>query len=395
MTGLAVVASAPATGVTLPAADAACAVAPAPPSTPVLTNLAVSPATVDVRTGARSVVVTATAQDTVALTSISVSVRGGRTNLAVDLTRVAGTALDGSWSGTLVVPRWASNATYRITHVFLLDAGDHNASYTPSSAGWAAWTTSFAVTAVPDVTAPRLLALSTSTGSLNTTSKAKKLRVRAVLTDAQSGVGSVTVMVVRDMSKARFFVGQLTRSSAGSPVWVGTVRIPAWQGKGTHTWKLKVAATDKIGNSRTWTRADLAARGFRSTVRVTSRTDTTKPRIVSASFSPTSIDARTGAQQLAFTVRATDPQSGPTGLRIVLTKTGAPRIDGVTITGVTGDKHDRTYTGYVLVPQCGSSGAYTAAVEVVDAWGVEHPMAAGHVARTTRVITVQQLDAGP
>jgi len=99
---------------------------------------------------------------------------GAQSLTAVDLTRVGGTAIDGTWTGTLVVPRWASNAIYRITHVFLLDAGDHNASYTPSSAGWGAWTTPFPVTSVPDPTAPPPLALSTPPRTPTPPPQAKK-----------------------------------------------------------------------------------------------------------------------------------------------------------------------------------------------------------------------------
>jgi hypothetical protein len=396
VTGLAVAGAAPAQSIGRAAIDPACVYVAPPASTPVLTDLAISPAAVDVRTGARSVVITAHAQDTVPVVSVDVYLTSGGkgragTALVAELERVGGTALDGTWSATLVVPRWVADGSYRV-RVALTDSGAHRSQYTPTAPGWGAWPTSLTVRSVADVTPPRLRGFSASTSAVNTSAKAKKVRFRVVMTDAQSGVRDVSVSVVRDWNRARFFSTALKRSAAGSNVWVGSVTVPRWQGAGTHAWKLRVDASDRIGHRRTWTRTDLAAQGWRSSVRVTSRTDTTKPAIAAVSLSPTSVDARSGDTRLSFSVRVTDPQSGVGGMRFNFLRLP------VAITSVTGGIHDRTYTGFVLVPQCGASGTYPVTIEAVDVWGVEHPLAPlalRHVARTTRSVSVLQLDAGP
>jgi hypothetical protein len=392
--GAVVAVAAPASAAAIiPTADPACASTPVS-STPVLTDLAIAPLAVNVRRSAKTVVVTATANDSVALSRIYVSVRGGRTSLQVVLTRVGGTALDGTWRGSLVVPRWASKATYRVNNVFLVDSAGGTATYAPSRPGWGAWATSFAVTAVPDVTPPRLRGFTSSKRSVNTSTHAKKVAFRVTMTDGQSGVKGVSVQVVRDLSAARLVSVDLTRSKTGSHVWVGSVVVPAYVGKGTHAWKLRVLTVDRIGNRKTWTRSDLAARGWRSTLAVTSRTDTTAPTLAGFTFSPSSVDARSGEQQVAFSIRVKDAQSGPNGVVPLFSGPG-PRLNSVVVTRVTGTAHDKTYTGYVVVPQCGASGTYTASVRVVDASGNSwqgQPADLAALGYATE-LTVQQLDA--
>ena len=73
-----------------------------------------------------------------------------------------------------------------------------------------------------------------------------------------------------------------------------------------------------------------------------------KPRLADLSFTPASVDARTGAAQVDVTWRVVDELSG------VAPRTGLGFSGvGVVVTSTTGTANDRTFHGTLTVPQCG------------------------------------------
>lgn len=393
--GLVTAATVPANALAPAAVDPACVNSDV--STAVLTSVAVSPATVDVRTGAKKVTVTIAASDSRAITRVTVTAAHGRQGvvLGAELTRVAGTAQDGTWRGTIVVPRGAVPGTWAVESVSLWNGSTRSVTYGPASAGWGTWPDSFTVRSKADTTGPTLRSFSTSTRAVTTTTRAKEVTFRVRMTDAQAGVSFVVVRAVRDLRTGRLVDTELRRSTKPG-VWVGTGAIPAYVGKGTHTWRLRVITADRVGNRRSWSSAALASRGFPSTLRVTSRTDRTRPALTGFTFSPTTVDARTGEQKVEFAIQVTDAKSGPGGAALSFVGPG-PRLNAMTITSVVGTAHRATFSGYVVVPQCGATGTYLASVLIADAAGNvwDGPPATLASRGFATELAVQQLPAAP
>ncbi len=79
----------------------------------------------------------------------------------------------------------------------------------------------------------------------------------------------------------------------------------------TGQWQLQfLSITDRAGNTATYTKDQLAAMGFSTTLTLTGTSDTSAPSLVSYSFSPSSITLAGSPVTLTGTIAATDNLSG-------------------------------------------------------------------------------------
>ncbi|MFI7588738.1 hypothetical protein ACIB24_16840 [Spongisporangium articulatum] len=148
------------------------------------------------------------------------------------------------------------------------------------------------VTGTPDTTAPVAQSFGLGATSVDVTTQNAAVPVTVTATDDVTGVAGVSV--------AGFPAGRPTNLDGGlgynttggtltrtggtgvNGTWTGTVVIPG----GTNTtWGMTVTVKDQMGNARTYTTADLTARGF--TAQVQSRTTAAPP-------TPTGVRAVTG-----------------------------------------------------------------------------------------------------
>ncbi len=375
-----VVAAPSAQAATIPTPPAVCKPTPAT-TTPVLDSFAFSPAAVNVTAAAKTVTVTVTAHDTVPITSIYVAFQKNGTNGRTQgaLSRVAGTTTNGTWRGNLVVPRWLASGVWKVVQVTLNDSKSGYSYYSPNGGfatpyptltTWGAWPTDLTVTSVPDVTPPSVTKLTLGTKAVNTTKLAASVSVAVVMTDSQSGIaGGGLYASISGAPKTTSSGAFLVKSAKLKNTYVGTMRIPTWVGKGARTWKLQLQAYDRVGNVRSFTTPQLAAKKWQSTLKVTSLTDTTNPTLVSLSFAPTSVDATAAAKKVPFTLKVKDTMSGVASGTVIFTAPSGFATAYGTVTKVTGTPLNRTLTGYVLVPRCGDPGTWKASVSISDVWG--------------------------
>ena len=266
---------------------------------PVITSLTQSTDTVDVRTKSARITFTAKATDTVDIKRVVLSVASPfhRTPrpATVNLALTSGTAKDGTWTGTLTVPRFSQNGTWKITGIDPWDAGGGGWGYsTDTSSGgqdWGAgWARTYRVISKNDLTAPTVTSVKLSHGIANTTSQTQTLVATVVAGDNLSGVrtirvsGSVTVNGVSYSTRG----GLLTLVSpiAKSHAYKVSFLVPKGVGGGTHTWSLLVTFSDAVANAGSLDRAHLLAKHFTSTFKVVSKTDLTPPKLTSVSMSP-------------------------------------------------------------------------------------------------------------
>ena len=246
-------------------------------------------------------------------------------NADATLHRVAGTAKNGVWTGSVLIPRWTNPGTWKVTEVDLDDAGGGFVAYAPGGGRqpWnSSWRSTFAVQATPDHKAPVVTSLHLSKTSVNTSSTAKTIDVRATATDAQSGVAGGL-----DLQAFTLFGGQgfsaaahLTRTNGTSHrgTYVGHLTVPTWVGAGAHTWQLVLDAEDHVGNHVSVPSWALRQRGLASSFTVTSRGDSHKPTLTGLAISPTAVDARTHDRIVYATLKGADVGSGLSTAWLVL-----------------------------------------------------------------------------
>lgn len=374
---------------TIPTPPALCQ---GPTSTPVVDDVVIAAGAVDVSRGARSVTVSIRAHDTVAITRVVVRMQRGPLSVTPSLLEQgqavlalsAGTTTAGLWSGKVVIPSWGRPGGWVVQSVELDDVEGGYASYAPGRSGWASpflepewdpgWDSTLTVTGRRDSTAPVVSAF--RSGSRAVDARAKAVPVGFVVTarDGQSGTASVLVEL-HDRYGTLKATAQLRRTS--SSTWAGRTSIGRWAGTGQ--WRLSVVARDRAGNRRTLTPTTLAARGWASRLDVRSGTDDVPPRLVSMTF-PAAVDTTAGAVRVPVTVRVADARSGVRGIQVglgprsfngfMVMYIGGPRFR---VSSVTGDAHDRTYHGYLDLPQCWQSEDWYPSATVTDSAGNEHP----------------------
>ncbi len=378
----AAVVMATATTAAIPPLTAEAAVVNCAPGKPVVTSVAINKSRVDVTKAAGTITFTVKATDsTQPLTFMSVDttspakskVTRSRT---VYMSLASGTAKKGTWRGVLTVPRYDIGGTWKITQVTLGDGGRGYASYHaydsdgfPTYAKWGrSWTKSFKVTSpTADVTAPTLSKLSFSKTSINTTSKAVKVTIKATLHDNLSGVVSAYAYATPPGAGSSEYFGLVVKGTGATRTASGSATVPRWLGpKGT--WSLQFGVSDRVDNRRTYSTAALKAKHLPSKLTITSGTDATKPKLSSFSASPTKIDIRTSAKKVSFSAVLTDTKSGVNYAYVDIT--GA---DGFTSTSAYLGRvsaTSSTFKGSITVQPCAlPSGTATLSVIIYDRAG--------------------------
>jgi uncharacterized protein (TIGR03437 family) len=172
-----------------------------------------------------------------------------------------------------------------------------------------------AAIAQSDTKAPQLISFSIGPTTVDVSSGPATLTVRVVATDDLSGFGSGSTgngsIDIRHTSGASpFGRGSLpmTGGTTLNPVFDFTLTVPQFSQAGTYP--INLTLIDNVFNTARFAPADLQARGFPSTITVTSNPDTRPPELVSFSISPTTVDVSAGPAILTVHIVATDNLSG-------------------------------------------------------------------------------------
>jgi len=164
---------------------------------PTLVSVSVAPTSVDVTNGTAAVTVTARVTDAASeVRSVSgVTLSSGSLSAGGALSLASGTAADGTYTATVTVPRYVPSATWSLGQLSATDKVGNTAAFGAGGTAFPAGSvTSVAVTDnAPDTTAPTLVSLLVSPGSVDVTGGPASVTVTARVTDRQSGASSASV----------------------------------------------------------------------------------------------------------------------------------------------------------------------------------------------------------
>ena len=289
---------------------------------PSVTGLALSPTSVDVTTGPKSVLVTMTATDdlsgvkfvTVTFTSPHVS----QTQFAF-LSLSGGTATNGTFTGNATIPQYADNGTWNISSVFIGDNAGNSINIPNSTlttiAGVA---TTLPVTSVPDTQAPTVVGMPTfSPNPINVSAGDQTLTMTFAITDDVSGVDfskifsfAMTLQSPTGIQHQYISKNDFSKISGTtlSGTWQVTHVMPQYSEAGT--WSIaSLTLFDAAGNQRNVSLFGASQLPAQFTV-TSSPQDTAAPTLTSFEFTPKFIDTSAGAQNVTVTLNATDDLSG-------------------------------------------------------------------------------------
>lgn len=397
----------PAQAATIPINPCVAPEQPAPPvitTPPVLTKVRVSPKVVDVRRRARTIEVSVTVTQPAVVLRVNVGVsrvdKPRDTGFGGPAQFVGGTATAGTWRATFQVDPGVRGGRYRVSFVSVRDVDDGYTRYNPRRSPQVSWPAPLLVRSRLDRRAPTVSDFRVSTRSVDTRTSAKAVTIKVTTRDDSSGIRLVRVYaagVDRTLRPAdsayHGFDLRLTKSPTRKHLWVGTTVIPTWAG--ISTWKMTLNVRDRQERLRHFSTSDLARRGWQSTLKVTSLRDSVDPTLSALSLSTASVDARTGAVRVDMSYRVTDDLSGSSAWTT---------LDfwpySVVVTSVSGPATDRTYQGYLVVPQCGGEvqSTWSIGARIHDNAGNQRSYSAEEIAALgfDSEIAVQQRDAiGP
>ena len=328
---------------------------------PELTAVTFAPAVVDTTDGPVTVAVTATAHDTggpgpaVGLQTVRISVGRGEGELGwVRLHEDA----SGDWIGQLTVSPWLRGGKWRVDGALVKDKVGQQREY-PNAAVVDA---SFTVNPAGDRTRPALTALSISPNSVDTTNKARRIRITARVRD-ESGVALAQVGLAS--RGGRYAVAFLNKKPGTANTYRGTAVIPRWIA--SDRWQVWfVYLQDRASNSRYYFTGGLARLGFEHSFAVVSRRDLTRPTLSTFRLSSAAVNVEDADQSVTVTARAKDTGSGVR--RVAAAFRGANGVNlNVRLERVSGTPRDGIWRGTLLVAQCpAASGPLTGSVVVTD-----------------------------
>jgi hypothetical protein len=392
---------------------------------PLVQSVTMTPTAIDTRTGAKKVHVTATATDSSprnepisGISSIAVqlwdpSAFSGHNLVSGALARSAGTTVDGTWTGDVTVPRWVSGgdagSTWYLSLVVATDhAGNSNTYSTnpdfpsgtaPDDIAKSGWTKTITVQSTPDVSQPRITDFSFTPGAVDSTTKAQKVVVKAHATDTGSGVHGVNVSFVQD---APFhFAGAklaLVRGTRASGTWKGTVVVRTWSGNGV--WHASLDLSDRIGNFRSYSYADLKTEGWKRNLTVTSGSESRPPRLRDLHYTPHTVDIRSAGQTVD--VGPVKLRDRPSGVASAVVQFDGPA--GFSFSALlhrtAGTARRGSWSGKARLPHCGPPpGTYKTSVFARDRAGNQRTYGAGKLhdmgLPSTLTVRAKTLDRTP
>lgn len=226
-----------------------------------------------------------------------------------------------------------------------------------------------------DKSAPKVLGVTFSPSSIDTTLADVKVRVRAHLTDdigvtwAQGHVNDPE----RPNSGPSLYMQNMTKVSGGprDGWWEYVITVPRYTPAGTlRASVLPEDAAGRMGSGYEMGSLTVANRD----------PDTEPPRMSVTALSPKTIDVTTGAKTVQVSVRGVDPKAGIGRVDICLSQPGIatsvdphPMYDGVAcqdaVPRTSGTMRDGIWTTKLTVPKNSPGGIYNVVVDAEDRIG--------------------------
>lgn len=404
---------------------------PADTVPPQVTSVTFGAQTLDLSTG-NKMPVTVDAIDTAANDAASgvdelyVNINGPHGYASKRLKLASGTPVDGVWQGNLKIPSSSHDGTWQLEYVNVEDEAGNYQFYNrdgknPKSPTdirlQSGWDTSFTVTGQSPPPPPpttkkpgKLTDFSTSTTSVNTTNKAKKVKVVAkyatprpkrVYVSTFQGYGGLArtkahsgpkpeIVTGRPPAPKTHPAGRFGHAAKGAPAgggifyenirlkeksnhhYVGHIHVHKWVGNSTADLSVNAEYKKDVDpRYRDYNSEQLAAKGFPSELKITSNVDNTKPTLDTLTFDPTSVDTTAGKQQVTITATATDTDSGVRRIDGNFDLDTGRHYEPGNYVNVHLQRSGDEYTGVASFRECIPSGDWTAEFYVQDKAGNE------------------------
>ena len=293
---------------------------------PQITSFSLTPAIVDTAAADQTLTVRMHLTDDqvgVGLVKVYLRPAAGPQTAFTYVNRVSGSALEGDYEGTLVLPTGSAPGLWRVTYLRLYDEIENLAEldWQDLEARFGAGCASFTNTALTsDSTPPVVTAFSVTPSEVDTDSGDQTVTVRVRLTDDQAGVDEL-------VRHAEWSGGFYLQAAAGGQYhWAmlrrvsGTDRDGEYEGsctlrRGSMTglWRVQLSVMDRLGNSSYLLPAELEelfGAGCAGVTNAAAVSDTTPPRITSFTITPAEVDTEAGEQSVLVRMRLTDDLAG-------------------------------------------------------------------------------------
>jgi hypothetical protein len=376
---------------------------PADTVAPQVSSLTFSTHSVDLTTGPRGVRVTAHAVDT-AGGAVASGVKRIITDLSgpggfaqTRLSLASGTTADGTWTGTLRIPRNARAGTWNLRAVGVTDHDRNTQFYdregrSPNLPTDVRLQPSFdqSITVTGSVPTPpppptvkpgKLSGFSLSPSSVNTTHASKRVRVSANFTGPRPQRIFLELFGGKDAGFAKAHGdarAAIDTTDAGRPFfqhirlkrtthdhWTGHIDIHRWVGNGKAQPELIVDYGPNVKpNFKQYNGDALKALHFSHVLKITSGVDRDKPTLRSLSVTPSPVDTTSGAQQATVRATAHDATSGVGHIQVELfNRSGAGERSSLTVNL---SRQGKDWVGHATFQQCVPSGSWDLRAFVVD-----------------------------
>jgi hypothetical protein len=242
---------------------------------PRLASLRLSTTSLSTRRTAKGVVVRVHATDARAgLLRVTVVASADRRRVVSTVLRlVSGNVADGRWRGTLRIPRFMGNATWRIVSVGLADRVLNVRNLTAGDLSGTRVDRSFRVRSRPDTAAPTATRATFSVTAVDVTAGDQQIVVQVRARDGAAGVSALRLRLLDPTDVDGGFDTAMSRvsGSARDGSWQATVTLGRC-GTVAGTWTAQLELTDAAGRTRQYL-------GGQPTLAVTAR-DNLVPQVV-------------------------------------------------------------------------------------------------------------------
>jgi hypothetical protein len=269
-------------------------------------------------------------------------------------------------SVALNFPRFSISGTWNLAYVFLQDAAGNTLFLDSNGLAAAGFTTALSVSSTADTTPPNITAFTLTPATIDTTAASAGVTVSFTLTDDLAGVNFFQAVLVSPSGNSS---QTATKSFTPATTVTDSVALTFPRFSEAGTWTVSaVFVSDAAGNTLPLATPDLTARGFPTTLTVTSTSDTTPPTLTAFGFTPTSINVTGFPATVTVNYQVTDDLSGAKTVQAVfLSPSGATTQTAsasfAASTSVTG-------TANVTFPKGSENGTWTVAtVFLSDASG--------------------------
>lgn len=346
---------------------------------PVVSEVVITPATIDTSGQDRKVEVTWRVTDNLSGINLEFPMVGayhGTGNLRPVLYAMAeqtgGDKMNATFKATFNVPRYSPQGHWSLDFQFRDKIGNY-ARFEADELAKLGLPTGFDQVGPGDNGPPTLVSMSIDRNSVDTSGADQTinatLRVKDDLTgvnmESSNGVG----MVAYHRGRHQFNYGNCERTSGDALDGIYQCELPIRRYSAKGTWELRVGMRDHAGYESVLGPDSLPRMGFPSTIQQTGIGDEVAPKLAEFTVSPNRIDTTNEPQTVNFRLRLTDDLSGIAdgdNYYLWLYVNGVQTDHHAELTRVAGGPLNSTYEGSIVMPKGSVHGSWTPIVWLVD-----------------------------